>query len=198
MRFTVSSCTPSWVAAQPRRACIINPVEDNQPHGSARPDPEVMAGRALRRLRISRHWSQDEAAKRMQAYGYDFHQTTIAKIEAAQRPIRVRELADFAALYGVAVQELIYPRVGSLNEIDQEIASLEAHLSQVELKLEAASRDLDRAAAALSHAQEARERYMTDFIAARQQLEYLRMHRAKFALWDTDEPPPPEEPAADQ
>ena len=55
----------------------------------------------------------------MKAYGYDFHQTMIAKIEAAQRPIRVRELADFAALYGMEAHELIYPPAGSLKEASQ-------------------------------------------------------------------------------
>ena len=53
-----------------------------------RPDPEVQAGRALRRLRTARGWSQEEVGRRMKAYGYDFHQTMIAKIEAAQRPLQ--------------------------------------------------------------------------------------------------------------
>ena len=67
----------------------------------------------------------------MKAYGYDFHQTMIAKIEAAQRPIRVRELADFAALYGVEVHELIYPPAGSLKEADKEIVTLTDQLQVV-------------------------------------------------------------------
>ena len=63
---------------------------------------------------------------RMTAYGYDLHQTMIAKIEAAQRPLRVRELADFAALYGVGVQDLIYPPTASLPETDRKIAEVSA------------------------------------------------------------------------
>ena len=95
-------------------------------NGARRPDPEVQAGRALRRLRPARNWSQEEVAERMTAYGYDFHQTMIAKIESAQRPLRVRELADFAALYGVEMQDLVYPPTGSLSETDQEIAEVTA------------------------------------------------------------------------
>ena len=99
---------------QPHAACIVNLVE-HRSHAPAaadgHPDPEVQAGRALRRLRRARGWSQEEVAQRMKAYSYDFHQTTVAKIEAAQRPIRVRELADLAALYGVEVHELIYPPI---------------------------------------------------------------------------------------
>jgi hypothetical protein len=98
------SCTSRYCWTQPHTACIVNRVE-NEPQpgltGDGRPDPEVQAGRALRRLRTARGWSQEEVARQMKAYGYDFHQTMIATFEAAQRPIRVRELADFAALYGV-------------------------------------------------------------------------------------------------
>src|ERR1700730_8509472 len=104
---------------------MINLVENEQLAGTSRPDPEVQAGRALRRLRLSKGWSQEEVARRMRSYGYDFHQTMIAKIEAAQRPLRVRELVDFAALYGVEVHELIYPSNGSLAEIDLEIGEVE-------------------------------------------------------------------------
>jgi transcriptional regulator with XRE-family HTH domain len=93
-------------------------VEHDSVVGDLRADPEVQAGQALRRLRLARNWSQEEVAVRMTAYGYDFHQTMIAKIEAAQRPLRVRELADFAALYGVEVQDLVYPPSLSLPEID--------------------------------------------------------------------------------
>jgi transcriptional regulator with XRE-family HTH domain len=193
MPITVSSCTRPRVLAQPRNECMINPVENKLPQDITRPDPEVMAGRALRRLRISRQWSQDEAAKRMKAYGYDFHQTTIAKIEAAQRPLRVRELADFAALYGVGVQELIYPRAGSLQEIDQEIALQEEHCNTVEQELAVATHVVDSTAEALRHAQNTRERHMTATIVIREQLGQLREQRAKFALWDTEEEPVPDE-----
>jgi transcriptional regulator with XRE-family HTH domain len=105
---------------------MINRVEDNQVAGDIeRPDPEVQAGRALRRLRLAKGWSQEEVARRMQAYGYDFHQTMIAKIEAAQRPLRVRELADFAALYGADILQLIYPSSDSLEEVTQELREAE-------------------------------------------------------------------------
>lgn len=94
-------------------------MENKQLAGVRRPDPEVQAGRALRRLRLSRGWPQEQVATYMRDSGYDFHQTMIAKIEAAQRPLRVRELADFAALYGVEVHELIYAPNSSLAEVDQ-------------------------------------------------------------------------------
>ncbi len=110
-----------------------------------RPDPEVQAGQALRRLRLARNWSQDEVAARMTAYGYDFHQTMIAKIEAAQRPLRVRELADFAALYGVEVQDLVYPPTGSLPETDEEISEVTAKLHTVQARADEVLLELEDA-----------------------------------------------------
>jgi transcriptional regulator with XRE-family HTH domain len=117
------------------RACTINPVENEDVTAAAqRSDPEVQAGQALRRLRLARNWSQDEVAARMTAYGYDFHQTTIAKIEAAQRPLRVRELADFAALYDLDVQDLVYPPTRSAAETDEEISEVTARLEIVQAR----------------------------------------------------------------
>ena len=69
--------------------------------------PEETAGRELRRLREARRWSQEETARRMGAYGYDFHQTAIAKTEAGQRPLRLNEAAAFACLFGVALADLL-------------------------------------------------------------------------------------------
>ena len=122
--------------------------------GDGRPDPEVQAGRALRQLRTARGWSQEEVARRMKAYGYDFHQTMVAKIEAAQRPIRVRELADFAALYGVEVHELIYPPAGSLKEAAKEIAALRGQLQEATARAEAAAVAVAKAETDLAAAQE--------------------------------------------
>jgi transcriptional regulator with XRE-family HTH domain len=115
-----------------------------------RPDPEVQAGQALRRLREAHGWTQEVAASRMRVYGYDFHQTTIAKIEAAQRPLRVRELVDFAALYGVEVRELIYAPSASFEEAEGEIASVETQLAAARERSEDSHRRLAAAQQTLS------------------------------------------------
>ena len=39
----------------------------------------------------------------MQAYGYQWSQATVTRLESASRPIRVNELADLARLFGVPV-----------------------------------------------------------------------------------------------
>jgi len=152
-----------------------------------RPDPEVQAGRALRRLRTARGWSQEEVARRMKAYGYDFHQTMIAKIEAAQRPLRVRELADFAALYGMEVHELIYPPAGSLQEVSREIAMLTDHLKAADEDVQARRQALDKARAAAAAAEEDFRRHEGEAAMLRGRLTYLETARKKLADWEPGE-----------
>lgn len=149
-----------------------------------RPDPEVQAGRALRRLRTARGWSQEEAARRMKPYGYDFHQTMIAKIEAAQRPIRVRELADFAALYGAEVHELIYPPAGSLQEADKEISALRDQLQEATGRAEAAAAAVGKAEADLAAAQEKHRACSGQAAMLSGRLSYLEAQRDKLAEWE--------------
>ena len=145
----------------------------------------MQAGRALRRLRLARNWSQEEVAVRMTAYGYDFHQTMIAKIEAAQRPLRVRELADFAALYGVEVQELVYPPTSSLKEIDQEIAEATAMRDMVRTQAAEARHRLDAAREAMHQAQKMYEMSASEAAVLAGRLAALLAKRQELAIWES-------------
>jgi hypothetical protein len=120
----------------------------------------------------------------MKAYGYDFHQTMIAKIEAAQRPIRVRELADFAALYSVEVHELIYPPAGSLEEADKEIAMLREQLQEATGQSEAAADAVRKAEAALAAAQHEHRTHSGQAAMFAGRLSYLDAQRDKLAEWE--------------
>lgn len=162
--------------------------------GLERPDPEVQAGSALRRLRLAQGWSQEEVAGFMKAYGYNFHQTMIAKIEAAQRPLRVRELADFAALYGVEVHELLYPPNGSLADIDQEIARIEAQGQATQRKAREASMDMHIARDILAEAEERYRTSTTDAAMLRERLAALHNEREKLARWGAGDEPSPSDP----
>ncbi len=146
-----------------------------------RPDPEAQAGRALRRLRVSRGWSQEEVAKRMQAYGYDFHQTMIAKIEAAQRPLRVRELADFAALYDVEVNELIYPSNDSLEEVTRELGEVEARRNMFRVEARAAAERVREARVDLAAAEEQLFAVEKQLGMLEERMLFLRQGRAKLS-----------------
>ena len=89
------------------------------------PAPEERAGRELRRLRLARGWSQEQVAERMKAFGYDWHQTLIGRIEAAQRPLRLNEAADLASLFEVPLEALTFMTHYRLpEEVDAEIETL--------------------------------------------------------------------------
>jgi transcriptional regulator with XRE-family HTH domain len=84
--------------------------------------PEQRAGALVRERRGSLGLSQGALAAAMRRLGYEgWQQSTIAKIEAASRPLRVNEVTDLAAVLGVDVAELLgYPgdlqfsRIGTL------------------------------------------------------------------------------------
>lgn len=44
---------------------------------------------------------------RMRAKGYEWHRSTIAKIESAERPIRINEAADLVSLFGISLADLL-------------------------------------------------------------------------------------------
>jgi transcriptional regulator with XRE-family HTH domain len=121
----------------------------------------------------------------MTAYGYDFHQTTIAKIEAAQRPLRVRELADFAALYGVEVQHLVYPPSRSLPEIDQEIAEVTARLGLAREAAKAAGAHLASAHKAARDAEATHQASLADVAVLEGRLASLSADREKVIGWES-------------
>lgn len=110
-------------------------------HEIAAWSPEDVAGRELRRLRIARGWSQEDVARRMSAYGYDWHQTMVAKTEAAQRPLRLNEAVDLCRLFGVPADALLkdLPRAGEtdlLAAAQAKAARLERCLARVRQALD--------------------------------------------------------------
>jgi transcriptional regulator with XRE-family HTH domain len=58
-------------------------------------------GEKMRQWRRERNWSQEDLAVRLRHYGFDMHQTTVAKIERGARPLRVAEAAAIATIFRV-------------------------------------------------------------------------------------------------
>lgn len=86
------------------------PVEDETREESAGPvriTAEEVMGKQVKRIRELRGWSQQELARRMHEKGYSWRQTTVAKTEAADRPIRVNEVQGLAIVFGVTVNDLL-------------------------------------------------------------------------------------------
>lgn len=70
---------------------------------------EPLLGERLRSLRQLRDWSQEDVANRMRSAGFTWRQSTVAKTEAADRPIRVNEAAALAEIFGSDLGELLKP-----------------------------------------------------------------------------------------
>ena len=85
----------------------------------------------------------------MKAYGYDWHQTLIGRIEAAQRPLRLNEAVHLAALFGVSLEMLLTRTRRELDvvQLRDRIAALRVEQRRAEQSLAAARDDLQRAAA---------------------------------------------------
>ena len=93
------------------------------------PTPEQLVARQVRLLRQGRGWSQQEVAEKMRAYGYQWSQATVTRLESASRPIRLNELADLAILFSVPVAQFLESRDldfqwDDLEALESEIASL--------------------------------------------------------------------------
>ena len=79
----------------------------------------------------------------MKPFGYNWQQSTIGKIEAAQRPLRVNELADLAILFEIPVTELLEPQLllsdgDDLRALEAEIGALEEERKRLSGQLETA------------------------------------------------------------
>jgi transcriptional regulator with XRE-family HTH domain len=68
---------------------------------------ETLLAERLRALREAADITQGELAERMTRLGFSMHQTAVAKVERGQRPVRLNEVAAFAAALRVPVTDLL-------------------------------------------------------------------------------------------
>ncbi|WP_448002548.1 helix-turn-helix domain-containing protein [Agromyces bauzanensis] len=101
--------------------------------------------RAVRDARLALGLSQDDLGARMAQRGYDFHQTTIAKIERGARRVAVGEAAELADILGIPLAAVL----------GRDPASVSARRAQIEAKTRRVLADL---AALEDRAREARGR----------------------------------------
>jgi transcriptional regulator with XRE-family HTH domain len=64
-------------------------------------------GERLSKLRKDRGWSQTQLAELLTAHGFRAYGTTVAKIEANERDLRVEEAAVFADVFGCSIDHLL-------------------------------------------------------------------------------------------
>ncbi len=96
----------------------------------------------VHRLREERGWSQAEVARRMGAYGYRWHQTTVGRIESGDRPLRFNEVIHVAALFGVSPIQFFVPNT-TPERLKDDIRASEDGRDQVAKQLEEARAELD-------------------------------------------------------
>ena len=84
-------------------------------------DWEAMIGRRVRRNRKALGWTQEQLGQRL-----GMHQTSVAKLEAAARPIRVNELAELAVIFDVSPEDLLRPDTDVAEVADAEQAYTDA------------------------------------------------------------------------
>lgn len=106
-----------------------------------RPTPEQLVARQVRLLRQGRGWSQQEVAEKMRAYGYQWSQATVTRLESASRPIRLNELADLAILFSVPVAQFLESR--DLEFKWDDLEALESEIASLTKERDALKADLD-------------------------------------------------------
>jgi transcriptional regulator with XRE-family HTH domain len=117
--------------------------------------PEHVVGRRVKALRAARGWSQQELATRMLDLGYAWRQTTVAKTEAADRPIRVNEMQGLAKAFGVSMNDLLTVPIDDLDVANAAalVAEMNAVATAARQRVDELQRVADQAASDLADAQ---------------------------------------------
>jgi transcriptional regulator with XRE-family HTH domain len=79
----------------------------------------------LKDERVRRKWSQSEVAKLLSGKGIHTYATTIAKIEAGDRAVRIDEAAGIADLFEVSLDSLLGRRAGLDNDLAYALRALQ-------------------------------------------------------------------------
>jgi len=69
-------------------------------------DLEAAVAKNVRWLREGRGISQQQLGSDLYLHGFGMHQTTVAKLEAGAKPLRLNEVAAIGAYFGVPVESL--------------------------------------------------------------------------------------------
>lgn len=108
----------------------------------------------MKSLRIARGWPQQELATRMSDEGFSWRQTTVAKTEAADRPIRVNEAAALAGIFGITLNDLLTIPIDDVHmaQLTVEMGELRSLYKAASQRVNECERTKERAEAELSEA----------------------------------------------
>jgi transcriptional regulator with XRE-family HTH domain len=116
--------------------------------------PEEIVGANIKAMRSQLGLTQAELAEAMQGLGYSWIQTTVAKTEAADRPLRVNEVADLAQILGTRLPDL----VSSHNDwnrqaINMMLSHFQGHANRLTMDIQELTQQLEVKRQALGEAQ---------------------------------------------
>jgi transcriptional regulator with XRE-family HTH domain len=81
-------------------------MEHDEPAIRYTHDLEAGVAKNVRKLRESRGLSQQQLGQDLSSFGVGMHQTTVAKLEAGSKPLRLNEVAAIAAYFEVPIESL--------------------------------------------------------------------------------------------
>jgi transcriptional regulator with XRE-family HTH domain len=100
-------------------------------------DLEARVAKNVRRLREGRGISQHQLGADLAIHGVGMHQTTVAKLEAGSKPLRLNEVLAIAAYFEVPIESLWEESMAILGE--RSIAVVLAEISEIEAAIEDAN-----------------------------------------------------------
>lgn len=104
---TDSGCHIRWIDATHAGMWLDIPVTNQRQPTEGSGEPERVLGTQARAYREKLGMTQAEVAKAMTARGFVMRQSTITKIENAQRPVRVNEATALAAVLHATLPDLL-------------------------------------------------------------------------------------------
>jgi transcriptional regulator with XRE-family HTH domain len=105
--------------------------------------PEETVGANIKALRAQLGLTQAELAEAMQGLGHTWIQTTVAKTEAADRPLRLNEVADLAQILNVRVPDLVSTdNDWALRSIASTVDMYASHVNRLQSEIEELKRQL--------------------------------------------------------
>lgn len=128
---------------------------------------EEVVGANVKALRAKNGLTQVELAEAMHGLGHSWIQTTVAKTEAANRPLRLNEVADLAKILGMSVPDM----VSTKNDWDLRVIQSQLERTRVHaMRLNAEIHDLNQQTAEKTQALEEAEKRIGELEAELKQL----------------------------
>jgi transcriptional regulator with XRE-family HTH domain len=97
-------------------------------------NPETVVARNVRQIREARGISQQQLGKDLAFFGVGMHQTTVAKLEAGSKPLRLNEVAAIAHYFDVPVESLWEWSIKDVDELAEQGLVTMIELLQADLK----------------------------------------------------------------